>query len=404
MDSRILQHPNIVLRWSSLCFDDLPWHLPLDDWRGNIDSLEEVPHGLSRHPVVFINRGGTIYALKELPRKDAIREYDMLCRIEEQHLPVVTVIGYVLADTGKGPSSILITRYLEGALPYRLLLGRQGLEPYRKYLLDAMAGLLVQLHLAGVFWGDCSLSNTLFRRDAGALRAYLVDAETAEIQTGRTPPVLRHHDLDIMEENINGELVDLRAAGVAPIEPGVPTVNTGAYIRQRYRSLWEEITREEVIAAHESYRIQERIRALNALGFSVGDVALEPSGDGDQLRLRVVVTDRNFHRDRLFNLTGLDTEEGQAQKLMNEIQEQRATLERQHNRSTPLSVAANHWLVNTYHPVIERLGPMINYRIIAPELYCQVLEHKWYMSERAKRDVGHQAAVEDYLLQMAGKE
>lgn len=51
-----------------------------------------------------------------------------------------------------------------------------SLERYRDHLLDAISGLLVQLHLAGTFWGDCSLSNTLFRRDAGALQAYLVDA------------------------------------------------------------------------------------------------------------------------------------------------------------------------------------------------------------------------------------
>jgi hypothetical protein len=31
------------------------------------------------------------------------------------------------------------------------------------------------------------------------------------------------------------------------------------------------------------------------------------------------------------------------------------------------------------------------------ELYCQVLEHKWFMSERAGRDVGIVPALDDYL-------
>ncbi|MFM8321578.1 MAG: DUF4032 domain-containing protein [Chloroflexota bacterium] len=385
------------MRWLSIDFTDLPWHLPLLEWEGYANRLEQVAQGLSRHPVVFANYSGVLYALKELPGDLARHEYEMLLHAEKLHLPVVTAVGYVRTHTHQGHNSVLVTRYLEGALPYRLLLMRQGFEPYRKHLLDAISGLLVQLHLAGVYWGDCSLSNTLFRRDAGALRAYLVDAETVELQTGQTPPMLRYHDLEIMEENINGELVDLRAAGVVSVEPGVPASDTGVYIRQRYRSLWEQVTREDVIPSNETYRIQERIRTLNEMGFSVGDVQLDPADNGSQLRLRVIVTDRNFHRDQLYNLTGLDAEEQQAQKIMNEIYEVRATLSRQNNRSTPLSVAAHHWLQQVYIPAVQLVEQQIGYLNTLPEAYCQILEHKWYMSERYQRDVGHYAAAEDYL-------
>ena len=62
--------------------------------------------------------------------------------------------------------------------------------------MDAQVELMVRLHLAGVFWGDCSLSNTLFRFDAGALAAYLVDAETAEIHK-QLSVGQREYDLDI---------------------------------------------------------------------------------------------------------------------------------------------------------------------------------------------------------------
>ena len=47
--------------------------------------------------------------------------------------------------------------------------------------------LLVRLHLVGFWWGDVSLSNTLFRRDAGAFAAYLVDAETGELHDDAQP-------------------------------------------------------------------------------------------------------------------------------------------------------------------------------------------------------------------------
>jgi hypothetical protein len=266
---------------------------------------------------------------------------------------------------------------------------------YRKHLLDAIAGLLVQLHLAGIYWGDCSLSNALFRRDAGTLQAYLVDAETAAIYPERIPASLRHQELDIMEESVDDELVELASAHL--LLEGFPVHNTGAYIRLRYQRLWDEITHEETIGPTDSYKIQERIRALNALGFSVNEVEFQKSEGGHQIRLRVVVSDRNFHRDQLVNLTAIEAEEMQARTMMNEIQELRANLSKANNRSTSLDVAAYHWLTHIYQPAIQRLKVLMKPDLNAIELYCQVLEHKWYLSEQAKQDVGHPSAVEDYI-------
>ena len=79
-------------------------------------------------------------------------------------LPAAEVVGVV---TGRDDAAdgLLITRHLDYALPYRTLLSGRGLRiPYLgERLLDALAGLLVRLHLAGFYWGDCSLSNTLIR-------------------------------------------------------------------------------------------------------------------------------------------------------------------------------------------------------------------------------------------------
>lgn len=382
-------------------FSDLPWNLPLANWSGVCKRLEEVPRGISRHPVVFVNYKGVIYALKEMPGKTAQLEYQWLNEIDELRLPVVSPIGYVLKVSNSVQVGVLITRYLEFSIPFRSLFVGTRLIHYQEHLLDAIAGLLVQLHLADIYWGDCSLSNTLFRRDAGALKAYLVDAETAEIFQSDISPRLRHDDLQIMEENINGELADLTSE--SNFSSGIPYSDAGGYIRVRYQRLWEEITREDIIVPSEHYRIQERIRALNNLGFSVGDVALQNTKEGDQLRLRVVVTDRKFHHDQLQTLTGIEVEEGQAQKMMNEIQELKASLSQHNNRSTPLSAAAYHWLKTIFEPTVDRLSPFVKSDIDAAELYCQVLEHKWYLSERAREDVGHSAAIEDYLNNIANK-
>jgi hypothetical protein len=376
---------------------DLPWDLPFSDWERHCSRLEELPRGLSRHPVVFVNYSGEIYALKEMRSGTAQKEYEVLSLAYEDHLPVVAPAGFASTQTYEGNYSVLITQYLENSLPFRMLFMSQGFDRYREHLLDAISGLLVQLHLQGFYWGDCSLSNTLFRRDAGALQAYLVDAETAEMHPGYFPPALRFHDLQIMSENLTSEFIELQNLGTL-IDTNVPIADVGLYIRQRYQRLWEEITREDIIGTGEHYLIQERIRVLNELGFSIGNVELAALENGSQLRLRVFVTDRNFHRDQLYNLTGLDVEEMQARQMMNEIQEIRAWQSQSSNRTTPLNVAAYFWLEYVYHPVAAQLNPLADQDMTLAELYCQVLEHKWYLSERERRDVGHKTATEDYLV------
>lgn len=383
-------------------FLDLPWTYPLAEWRNYCENRVEVPRGVSRHIVEFINYEGTLYALKELPLGIASKEYELLRQMTESRLPVVRPVGHMVVKNGDRLSSVLITQFLDYSQPYRSIIVNSSEKLFIEHLLDAMAGLLVQLHLAGIFWGDCSLSNTLFRRDAGTLQAYLVDAETGEIHP-ELSPALRHDELNIMEENVNGDLADLAAS--RQISADFPIFRMGNSIRQRYQRLWEEISREEVINPDERFRIQERIRALNKLGFSVGEIEIKTEEAGEKIKLRAIVTDRNFHRDQLHGLTGLETEEKQAQKLMNEIQEIRASLNKEKNRSTPMTVAAYKWLEDIYLPAVRKLNLNTDINNSDPaELYCNILEHKWYLSEKAQRDVGHQTAIEDYIKHFLKKQ
>ncbi|SEK48329.1 Lipopolysaccharide kinase (Kdo/WaaP) family protein [Stigmatella aurantiaca] len=389
---------SIQIRQGHPDFLDLPWHLPLAEWEGHSSRLVQVPRGLSRHEVLFVSYGRAIYALKELPPRLGQREYEALRGLEERELPSVRAVGLVRARTseevGGEESSVLITLFLEGSLPYRTLFMNQGLERYRERLLDAMASLLVRLHLGGFYWGDCSLSNTLFRRDAGELQAYAVDAETSEIHE-KLSDGQRQQDLLIMEENVAGGLADL--AAVVQLPRALDVYETGTHIRKRYERLWEEINKEIPVAKNESYRIHERIRALNDLGFSVGEVDLVAQpGVSDHLRMRTIITDRNYHRHQLHNLTGIVAEERQATLLLNELQELRATLTRELNRSIPLSTAAFRWLEERFHPTIQQLQPVVGTTEVS-EVYCQVLEHKWFLSEREKKDVGLQRAIVDYM-------
>ncbi len=372
---------------------DLPWDRPLHDWVGHCQRLEELPRGESRHDVLFVSYGERVYALKALPPGAADREYRVLREMERLKLPAVLAVGHLDVRSTDGDASVLATRYLEYALPYHELFLRSDLSRYRNHLLDAMAGLLVELHLAGVYWGDCSLFNTLFLRDAGMLRACLVDAETSEAH-----PTLddrrREHDLDIMEENVAGGLWDLVATGA--LDESFPAAETAADVRRRYLDLWREVTREEVLGEDERWRIEERIRNLNALGFSVGEMELSRSDEGRRLRMRTMVTDRSFHRDLLHALTGLETQEQQARLLVNEIRQLRVHLAAERRRSVSLAAAAHQWLLETYEPISGQLRQLARAGDDPPELYCDLLEHKWYMSERAQGDVGHEAALADY--------
>jgi len=386
-------------------FLDLPWHMPLEEWKS--DRIVEVARGIHRHVVRFVNYDGTLYALKELPDRIAEREYRLLRRLAEEEIPVVTVIGIVSnRSTGSGlpgvrtPAhdeelpGVLITRHLEFSLPYRTLFTGHGIPHLRDRLLDALAELLVRLHLINFFWGDCSLSNTLFRRDAGELEAYLVDAETGEIHPTLSDR-MRIYDIDIAEENVAGELMDVQAGYGLPDE--IDPIETAGSLRRRYESLWAELTHEEVFGPDESYRIDARLRRLNDLGFDVDEMELITSGDGYRLRLHTQVVEPGHHRRRLMILTGLDVQENQARRLLYDINSFRQAIERKEGRTLPDSVVAYRWLGEVFEPTIAAIPEELRGKLQPAEMYHQILEHRWFMSETEDRDVGLRRAVRSYV-------
>jgi tRNA A-37 threonylcarbamoyl transferase component Bud32 len=385
-------------------FLDLPWHLPLAEWRSQ--RFVEVPQGIFRHVVRFVEYDGTLYALKELPRHLAHREYRLLSRLARQSLPVVEVVGVVTERTttsGEGGvidrtgeedlEAVLITRHLDFSLPYRSLFTRRGMADPVGRLLDALANLLVRLHLAGFSWGDCSLSNTLFRRDAGALAAYLVDAETGELHPQLTDGQ-RAVDLIIAEQNILGELLDLQAAGT--LTESIDPEETAADLAPRYESLWEELTGDQVLKPDEQYRIDERLSRLNALGFDVEELELVGDPNGYELRLHPVVVEPGHHARRLHSLTGLQVQENQARRMLNDVSCYRVHLEQERGRPVPEGVAAYAWLTEVFEPTIEAIPDDLRGRLEAAELFHEVLEHRWFLSEEAGRDVGLEESVASY--------
>ncbi|MFX1252554.1 MAG: DUF4032 domain-containing protein [Promethearchaeota archaeon] len=381
----------IFIRQGHPDFLDLPWDYPLVNWPELCNRLIEVERGTSRHEVVFVSYEAKIYAIKELPPIIGEEEYRILRKLEKLDLPAVKPVGYIQQVKPK-ERSIIITEYLDSSLPYRSLFMKSGLERYQDRLLGALAILLVRLHLNGFFWGDCSLSNILFRRDAGELQAYLVDAETSKSYSSLSDGQ-RNHDILIMEENVAGDLYDLSA--IVTLPKSLDIYEIGAVIRQRYEQLWNEVTHDEYFDKSETYRIHERIKRLNDMGFTVDEVELKPTGKGNQIKMRTIVTDRNYHRHQLHQLTGIVAEETQAHQMMNEIHQLRLELSEKEQRSIPLSSAGFYWTYEVYFHTIKELGLMHNSKD-APDIYCDLLEHKWHLSKKAGHDVGLKVATDDY--------
>lgn len=377
----------------------LPWSTPLEDWSAQL--LVSLPRGISRHVVRFARIGGIVYAIKEINQNLAEHEFEQLRALARSGVPVVEAVGVVAnraTPDGEALDAALVTKHLRFSLPYRALFSRRLDPDLEPKLLDALAELLVRLHLVGFAWGDCSLSNTLFRRDAGALAAYLVDAETGQIRT-QLSRGQRQHDLDIAETNLAGELLDLQSSGLLPDK--IDPIETAQSVLDRYSKLWRELTAPQTVGDNEWWRIEKRLRRLNELGYDVAqlDVA-EADADhhgGQHVLVQTQVVEAGHHRKRLRALTGLDVVgENQARRILNDLDtfRSRAVLpETQVDEDT----VAQHWMSDVFQPVIEAIPRELAEKLEPAEVFHEVLEHRWFLSEAAGREVSMADATRSYM-------
>jgi hypothetical protein len=379
---------------------DLPWERPLSTWSAEIEAagfrFRELPVGPSRHLVRFLVTDRRTYALKEEPLEVALAEYDVLRHLETLGLPAVTAVG--LAESQTRGVAVLVSEYLDFSIQYRRLLMRfpLGPGPYRDRLLDAMAWLLVDLHRAGVYWGDCSLANTLFRRDGDKIQAFLVDAETSEIHPALSDGQ-RAYDLDILVENVAFGLADLGAMQGRE-DAADDAVEAAETVRSRYAAVWDELHLVPELSPDDRHAVRARVRRLNELGFAVDEISLEPTAAGDgAVRLRVAVANRRFHSRELQRLTGIPALEGQARMLLNDLHEYRAWLEYDGGAPIDETTAAERWVDDVLEPTLTAIIPAIGPDRDPIQAYCDVLEEKWILSEAVGSDVGLTAAIDAYV-------
>ena len=375
---------------------NLPWHTPLEQWPE--DETLAAQRGISRHIVRLVRStpdpASEIYAVKETVEEFAVREYEALRELSLRGAPAVAQVAIVTnrySQNGEELPCAIVTRFLPYSLPYRVILSGQITQHEITNMANALAYLLVRLHLLGFWWGDCSLSNTLFRRDAEGFAAYLVDAETGEFQK-KLSDGQREHDLELARFNVAAELEDLKIAGV--LFPAMDPIRASESVITRYRKIWKSLSEPQVLPAGDRHAVERAMRSLQDIGFAVEEVDIQLAGDKSTVTFIPKLVAPNYHSQRLIELMGLETEELQAKRILASFDRFRS---REIEKTPKREEAAKRWLDEVFYKVINAVPAAMRGRVENAQLFHEVLEHRWYLGEKAGRDLGLEFATNEYI-------
>ena len=375
---------------------NLPWHTPLEHWPE--DETLAAQRGISRHIVRLVRStsdpASEIYAVKETVEEFAVREYEALRELSLRGAPAVAQVAIVTNRYSKNNEELpcaIVTRFLPYSLPYRVILSGQITQHEITNMANALAYLLVRLHLLGFWWGDCSLSNTLFRRDAEGFAAYLVDAETGEFQK-KLSDGQREHDLELARFNVAAELEDLKIAGV--LFPAMDPIRASESVITRYRKIWKSLSEPQILPAGDRHAVERAMRSLQDIGFAVEEVDIQLAGDKSTVTFIPKLVAPNYHSQRLIELMGLETEELQAKRILASFDRFRS---REIEKTPKKEEAAKRWLDEVFYKVINAVPAAMRGRVENAQLFHEVLEHRWYLGEKAGRDLGLEFATNEYI-------
>jgi len=369
----------------------LPWEIPLERWPE--EHIAALPRGVSRHVVRFVKLHGRVIAVKETNPEIARREFKLLRKLQKLGAPCVTPLAVVTgreAPDGSALEAALVTEHLQFSLPYRALFRQSLRTETADRFLDALAVLLVRLHLIGFYWGDVSLSNALFRRDAEQFTAYLVDAETGDLHEALTDGQ-RDYDIELARTNIIGEMFDLEAQGT--LDDSVDPIAVADRLEDRYQDLWRALTRSATLTSNIPLQIAKRVAQLNDLGFDVGELDMRQTDDGNALLIRPKIVDAGHHSRRLMRLTGLDVQENQARRLLNDLDEHRAYA---YPNDDP-AYAAHQWLLQIFEPTVRAVPREYRSKLEPAQVFHEILDHRWYLAQEVGHDVPMAVAAASYV-------
>ena len=136
------------------------------------------------------------------------------------------------------------------------------------------------------------------------------------------------------------------------------------------------------------------MRRLNHLGFDVAELQVSTQPDGEHITVAPKVVDAGHHSRRLIRLTGLDVEEFQARRLLNDLDSFRVKIGLGPEDE---EIAAHRWVTERFERVMSEVPQAMRGKLEPAQIFHEVLEHRWFMSERAGASVPFEGAIADYV-------
>ena len=135
--------------------------------------------------------------------------------------------------------------------------------------------------------------------------------------------------------------------------------------------------------------------ALDELAAGLPGLELPPAGEVAGEPVEVPVSYDGEDLPEVASLTGLDAEENQARQLLNDLDAYRAESD-----LTDEQQAAHRWLTEVFEPVVRAVPANLRRKLEPQEIFSQIIQHKWLLSEQAGRDIGMAPAVQSYLTEV----
>lgn len=406
----------------------LPWGVPLDAWPEHGVTPLTVRHGEARHPVLFVELGHHRYAIKETSPAAAAHEIAVLRELRQRDCYTLEPVGHVVVAgepipagevAGRpvfvsGDAGYCITRLAEHVLPQSVLYRYPFTDANKRLLWSAIAELLLQLHEAGVYWGDPSLANVLIDLSGHRLTAVMADAETAEVMRGPLTEGLRRQDLEAFVESLEWQAEDIRLARDLPEDERLVTQGDAEYFLARYAGLRAERAVGEAGAAGVAgvRALRQRMRRLNALGYGMlhlGSHVVRAGLSGVETAVAIPAEDApwraatlrpGWYVQRLRELLGVRVPRAYASRLYDHLLVHKWLMSEQAGHDVGLAAAARDWLALMHRPAMEFLGaylPGADPATVYRE-YLGILDHMWELSQRERRAVSFEEAAMDFAL------
>jgi uncharacterized protein YbaR (Trm112 family) len=383
----------------------------LEDWASQGVELLVVRRGDSRHPVIFVERQGMRYAIKETTPRMAEREIRNLQQIERRGIPALSPIGtvtvavppialdvenlggarqYISGDRGY-TATRLAPRVVPHVLLYRLPLTKRT----KQRLLAAVAVLMVELHEHGVYWGDPSLANALIRIDGRHILSIMADAETAELFPGPISEGLREQDLAQFGESLAWQAEDLRQAKGLPENVQVLDDSDYEYFRRRYRIVRREHSR--LTGEHQYNATYQAQRFVDMLG-DWSNVLAEKTEETIKQATTVLP---GWYQKRIYELLHINIPRHYARRFYNVIRGHQAIMSKDEEREVSIEEAAHDWYEHYHLPTILLLRQRLTSEQDPMQAYFAIMQHKWDMSVKAGCEVPLDEAILDWGMQQA---